>query len=419
MCSTTTVASLGLELAGMERPKRPFYTSFVAQHQLREVASNKAANDISSTLEKIDQTLNYDILRILELVAESEVDSIDLNRLGIAVWPLPLWETSEPFNRNAYERKTVVTLGAGHTCYVSRHAEYSDVGRLPKGTVVAMKSFVSKNPSPGEHTKVMAGQTLNVIEQEIRIYCHPGLRNHPNICRLEYVGWEAENAFPSLALELADHGSLEDVLTASGTGPSYLQRCNLSIDIALGIAALHEWEIVHGDIKPANILVQKHKARGIVAKISDFGGTINHMINPSRLGPSMGTELWWPPERLFSVEDLNFKKVDIYTYGLVVASIWSRPNIYLTEAIQNSCILDKFMSTKFGPKERQDRLLLMKTERDGSEDSVLSRCVMSAPLVERLLRSTLSRHPEERKTMDRLLQDELLSMRDEAERTPE
>ncbi|KAL9120004.1 MAG: hypothetical protein Q9187_003445 [Circinaria calcarea] len=420
----------------MEPPKRPFYTSFDDQHQLRESANDAtaldslqgevrevgfhtAANDVASTLEKINQTLNVDILRILELLAECEVESIDLSRLGIALDPLPSWETFEPFNRKAYERTIVDVLGAGHTCYVVRHAEYRDVGRLPKGTVVAMKTFVSQNPSPGQDTNVMASQTLNAIEQEIRTYCHPGLRNHPNICRLEYVAWEAENVFPILALELAYHGSLEDVLTASGTGPSYQQRCNLSIDIALGLAALHEWEIIHGDIKPANILVQKHLVRGIVAKISDFGGTINLMISPSRLGPSMGTDLWWPPERIFSVQDLNFKKVDVYAYGLVVASIWSQPNLYFAEAVQKSCILDRFISTKFSSKERQDRLLLMKTECDSSSDSVLSRCLISAPLIGRLLKSTLSRHPKERKTMDRLLQDELLSIRDETKRKPE
>ncbi|MCJ1248066.1 hypothetical protein MMC30_005281 [Trapelia coarctata] len=417
----------------MERPQRPFYTSLVEQpskesandatnldslrDEVREIGLHTAANDVSSSLEKIDRVLNYGILHILELIAESEIESIDLSDLGIASMSLPSWETEEPFKNHAHNRKTMDTLGAGHTCYVIRHAEYSDVGRLPRGTVVAIKKFVSNNPSPGEHTKAVVNQTLNAIEQEIRIYCHPGLRNHPNICRLEYVGWEAENVFPSLALELADHGSLEDVLTASGTGPSYRQRCNLSIDIALGIAALHEWEIVHGDIKPANILVQKHSIKGIVAKISDFGGTINHMINPSRLGPGMGTELWWPPERIFSIQDLNFKKIDVYAYGLVVASIWFRPNAYLAEAVQSSCILDNFMSQKFAPKEKQDRLLLMKTERDSSEDSVLSRCVAAAPLVERVLKSTLARNAKERKTMDQLLQDELSTMRDEAKRT--
>jgi serine/threonine protein kinase len=45
------------------------------------------------------------------------------------------------------------------------------------------------------------------------------------------------------------------------------------VDVALGLVALHDCNILHGDIKCENIIIREHEERGIIAKITDFGGT--------------------------------------------------------------------------------------------------------------------------------------------------
>ena len=50
-----------------------------------------------------------------------------------------------------------------------------------------------------------------------------------------------------------------------------------ALDIARGLCCLHENNIIHGDLKPHNVLLQNKPfvdSRGFIAKIADFGLSI-------------------------------------------------------------------------------------------------------------------------------------------------
>jgi alkyl hydroperoxide reductase subunit AhpC/predicted Ser/Thr protein kinase len=87
--------------------------------------------------------------------------------------------------------------------------------------------------------------------------------NHPNVCTLYSV--DASDGLSMIVMEFVDGEPLNKVMER---GPLELGRARaLARQVALGMAAAHEQGVVHGDLKPANIMI----TRDNVVKITDFG----------------------------------------------------------------------------------------------------------------------------------------------------
>ncbi|KAI1047141.1 hypothetical protein LB505_010113 [Fusarium chuoi] len=74
---------------------------------------------------------------------------------------------------------------------------------------------------------------------------------------------EGITVVPALVLEYAEHGSLKSYQEA-GYGRSLYEKLDIAFDTARGLEGLHEAGIVHGDVKPSNLLVFKHPTKKIV-----------------------------------------------------------------------------------------------------------------------------------------------------------
>ncbi|KAK0670324.1 hypothetical protein QBC41DRAFT_372665 [Cercophora samala] len=161
-----------------------------------------------------------------------------------------------------------------------------------------------------------ARQHLDHIRLEVEALTKPALRNHPNIARL--LSWSLTYSIHrpiALVMELA-YGDLEQTL--SRPTPTWL-RYMLCSDIANGLDAIHSCKLVHGDLKPSNILVFGRRKR-LVAALADFGLSAEHSLKDQsgvRLG---GTPGWQAPEvvegRLLRAEQLY--KADNFSFGLVL-----------------------------------------------------------------------------------------------------
>lgn len=86
--------------------------------------------------------------------------------------------------------------------------------------------------------------------------------SHPNVCGIYAV--EEEDGLPVMAMEYIDGRPLNAL---AGEGLPLANRVRLAHGIAAGLAAAHALEIVHGDLKPLNILV----TADLVPRILDFG----------------------------------------------------------------------------------------------------------------------------------------------------
>ena len=72
--------------------------------------------------------------------------------------------------------------------------------------------------------------------------------NHPNVVHIYYVGGEAETRY--LAMELVGEETLADQIKSGPLPFARIVRYGQQIAQALGAAA--RFDIVHGDVKPAN-----------------------------------------------------------------------------------------------------------------------------------------------------------------------
>jgi len=124
---------------------------------------------------------------------------------------------------------------------------------------------------------------------------------------------------PMLVMEYMDHGSLHDLLhnkTIILDGDLILPILR---DIAQGLRFLHAAnpQVIHGDLKAANVLVDS-KFR---AKVADFG-----LSQKKTLGAT-GTPYWMAPE-LLRHESIATAASDIYSFGIILYEVYSRKDPY-------------------------------------------------------------------------------------------
>jgi serine/threonine protein kinase len=215
-------------------------------------------------------------------------------------------------------------LGTGAFSFVEMHAlRESEIfhGKVYKpGDIVALKRYPVAMDANNDHINTPS-ECYNFIRSELRVSSRLGLSGHDNICNLLFLGWEYHTPVPVLGFEFAHHGTVKDILDR----PEYLQVSHLGMqivtDITLGLEALHDKGIIHGDIKPGNILVFQHPKRTAIAKLTDFSSSL-FISDVERNGwtPIGGTAMWRAPECYDSAE-YDLFKTDIYSYGLTVLTI--------------------------------------------------------------------------------------------------
>ena len=125
-------------------------------------------------------------------------------------------------------------------------------------------------------------------------------------------------------------GSLRDVLDSylsKGRQPPLEQALQWLLDTARGLAECHEAQVVHSDVKAANVLVDKARR----AKIADLGaGRVTRalsatasLVGSTAGGNARGSMLWLASELLDDPGMLPSKASDVYAWACTAHEILS------------------------------------------------------------------------------------------------
>eukprot|EP00826_Nyctotherus_ovalis_P048442 TRINITY_DN570_c0_g3_i1.p1 TRINITY_DN570_c0_g3~~TRINITY_DN570_c0_g3_i1.p1 ORF type:complete len:277 (-),score=68.04 TRINITY_DN570_c0_g3_i1:241-1071(-) len=153
-------------------------------------------------------------------------------------------------------------------------------------------------------------EKIKALEVEIDILSQ---LKHKNIVR--YIGSSREQEYLNIFLEYEGGGSIAKLISKYGKFQENLVRI-YSKQILEGLEYLHAHNVVHRDIKGANVLVDSNG----ICKLADFGGAKRIYVGASGeialLTSLKGTPYWMAPEIIRQTG--HGRQADIWSFGCTV-----------------------------------------------------------------------------------------------------
>lgn len=147
---------------------------------------------------------------------------------------------------------------------------------------------------------------------------------HPNAVRVDDID-EAEDGRPIIVMEYIEGQSLKHLIQDQGALPAP-RVCSIIKQAAAALAAAHDLDMVHRDIKPDNIVLVE-SPEGEMVKVLDFGiAKIKEARNSDSAGMTLtgtgvviGTPQYMSPEQAMGKrgDELNGRS-DLYSLGVVM-----------------------------------------------------------------------------------------------------
>ncbi|RLW05297.1 hypothetical protein DV515_00005381 [Chloebia gouldiae] len=191
-----------------------------------------------------------------------------------------------------------IGLGAFSSCYQAQ-----DVGT---GTLMAVKQVTYVRNTSSEQEEV-----VEALREEIRMMSH---LNHPNIIRM--LGATCEKSNYNLFIEWMAGGSVAHLLSKYGAFKESV-IINYTEQLLRGLSYLHENQIIHRDVKGANLLID---STGHRLRIADFGAAARLASKGTGAGEFqgqlLGTIAFMAPEVLRGQQ--YGRSCDVWSVGCVV-----------------------------------------------------------------------------------------------------
>jgi serine/threonine protein kinase len=246
---------------------------------------------------------------------EKTVDIIDflaaVQKLELDILPIT-WQSAR------------LPIGAGGT------------SRINEAIIDVQTSFAFKCVSDDQKEEGIA-KSFQAFISEISILGHPLIQDHPNIVDLEGICWDItrDEVWPVLVFEKSQFGDLYEFLASPpGRALNANERLKLCRSIASALIAMHSFGMpcdrtkqiqadcafigmVHGDVKPENVLIFTDEFGDHVPKVMDFGFAM-HFSGDEDVQPVPKSRPWHAPEHDFDLYNLvQALKMDVFSFSML------------------------------------------------------------------------------------------------------
>jgi serine/threonine protein kinase len=202
------------------------------------------------------------------------------------------------------------TIGSGANSRVARAFDPM-IGRT-----VAIKLF------PRE---LASGEGRERFFKEARVV---GQLSHPSIIAVHDMGIEEATSTPYLVMEFVEGQPLERILDKGNVPYPRASAWAAEVAVALGVA--HRKGVIHGDVKPANVLVTEEGR----IKLTDFG-MARLASRDSKDTPLLGTPAYWCPEQVLGKP--QDARSDIFSLGIVLYEMVTGHRPFDSDSLQGIC----------------------------------------------------------------------------------
>jgi tRNA A-37 threonylcarbamoyl transferase component Bud32 len=204
-------------------------------------------------------------------------------------------------------------------------ARYEILGSLGSGGMGVVFKAHDRVLDERVALKLLRFSDLNERERVARFRSEARLARrirHRNVCAIYDYGEDGDLLY--ISMELVEGRNLRSILREAGA-LAREEAFDMALEIAEGLAAVHEAGILHRDLKPGNIMVD---GRGL-ARVMDFGIAKSETEDAT---PLTGAGLLVGSPHYMSPEQINGRKLDqrsdIYALGLVIYEMFAGRHVF-------------------------------------------------------------------------------------------
>ena len=226
----------------------------------------------------------------------------------------------------------------------------------------------------------IVGKDTNIIESVFEInewekYIFKFLTkvNHPNI--INAIALYEDESFIYYVYQYISNGTLKDYISSTSHTMTSKEMFDIFQQIISGVNQLHLYGIMHRDIKPTNILIDKTK----VIKVIDFGLSI--VMGQSEYNTRQCGSLSFKSPEILLGERYNFK-TDVWSLGVTLYNIKNKRNPFVHS--NRNTLKELIVNSKFPRVSQYLNKEILKDKHFVDNDMLLNQiieCIISDCLV--------------------------------------